>query len=383
MEAVRKLEILGAAASYDHSCTGTGFKREVPAGFEGRRKVPGIYLAHTADGRCLPLLKVLFTNKCVYDCAYCVNRRSNDIPREEFEPRELAELAFDLYKKGLVRGVFLSSGMGEHPDSTTERLLSCAEYLRNHLGFKAYLHLKVLPGTDPLLVKKALTLADRVSINLEFVRDESLRLLAPGKRQSLLVKKLRQIKELKYELGVSTSVTTQVIVGAASESDREILETAYGLYGCGLLKRMYFSAYLPANEDPRLPPPEVPPPYLRERRLYEADWLMRFYGFRPEELLSAGENLELSEDPKTVWVKRNPQFFPVELARADYYELLRVPGIGPRSAKKILELRRRGALSELSLKIAGVRLEKARGFVTLKGKLLRSPSQLKLFTFCT
>ena len=387
-----KLEILGAAASYDHSCTGTGFKREAPATLEGRKRIPGIYLAHTADGRCLPLLKVLFTNRCRYDCAYCVNRASNDIPRAGFEPRELAGLAMEFYRRGLIRGIFLSSAVFRSADYTMEKMLEIARLLRKVYGFRGYLHLKILPGADPELVCQAMRLASRVSANLEFVRRKSLSLLAPGKEKRVLIGALAQARRFKLEEELSTSLTTQVIVGATPETDYDLLRTAENLYRQGLLKRMYFSAYLPANEDPRLPALNARPPLLRERRLYEADWLLRFYGFRYHELVSPGQNLPLKLDPKLAWALRHPEFFPVELKTADYRALLRVPGIGPRSARNIIQARKTGVLTEEGLQALGIALKRARYFVTLNGRplsrakpetLLRiflQPEPLPLFT---
>ncbi|OAQ20222.1 putative DNA modification/repair radical SAM protein [Thermosulfurimonas dismutans] len=373
-----KLEILGAAASYDHSCTGTGFKREAPASFEGRRRIPGIYLAQTADGRCLPLLKVLFTNRCRYDCVYCVNRASKDVPRASFEPRELAELAMELYRKGVIRGIFLSSAVARSADYTMERMLEVARLLRQVYSFRGYLHLKLLPGSDPELVRQAVRLANRVSANLEFVRRKSLALLAPGKEKRILVGALAQARRFKLEEELPTSLTTQVIVGATQETDYDILRAAQNLYRQGLLKRMYFSAYLPVNDDHRLPPKETPPPLLRERRLYEADFLMRLYGFSYEELLGPGKNLDLAKDPKLSWAERHPEFFPVELKKASYEELIRVPGIGPRSAKKLLSLRKDCVLTTKGLARLGIRVERALPFITIGGK--RPARNLSLFS---
>lgn len=368
METWEKLKILGAAASYDHSCIGTGLKREVPASFEGRKRIPGIYLARTADGRCLPLLKVLFTNCCRYDCLYCANRASKDVPRTGFEPRELAELAMGLYRKGIIRGIFLSSAVARSADYTMERMVETARLLRRVYRFGGYLHLKILPGSDAELVRQAVRLANRVSANLEFVKRKSLALLAPEKEKRMLVGALAQARRFKLEEGLSTSLTTQVIVGAASETDYDLLRAAQNLYRQGLLKRMYFSAYLPVNDDPRLPRRENPPPLLRERRLYEADFLIRLYGFSYEELLEPGKDLDLAKDPKLSWAERHPEFFPVELKKASYEELLRVPGIGPRAARKLISFRKSGVLTFEGLVRLGIRAERARPFITLGGK---------------
>ncbi len=362
-----KLEILGAAASYDHSCTGTGLSPEAPLTLEGRRRLPGIYLAQTASGRRLPLLKVLFTNRCRHRCAYCVNRAENEIPRAAFEPRELSEVALELFRRGLIKGVFLSSAVEGSAEGTMERLLAAARLLRKS-GFCGYLHLKILPGAAPEQVREAVRLATRVSANLEFAREKTLKRLAPGKEKRRLISALARAREAALEAGKTPSLTTQVIVGAGPETDYDYLRLAQNLYRNGLLSRMYFSAYLPVNPDPRLPPPESPPPLRRERRLYQADYLLRLYGFRYEELLCPGENLPLHEDPKLFWARRHPEFFPVEVSRACYEELLRVPGIGPRLARRIIKARRESILTWEGLKRAGVPLERAAPFITLYGR---------------
>ncbi|MBX6423887.1 putative DNA modification/repair radical SAM protein [Thermosulfurimonas sp. F29] len=372
-----KLEILGAAASYDHSCTGTGLAPDLPFTLEGRRHLPGIYLAHTSLGRRIPLLKVLLTNRCRLDCAYCVNRASNRVPRTAFEPRELAEVARELFRRGLVQGIFLSAAIQGCPDDTMERLVETARILRRDLSFRHYLHLKILPGVSPELVREAVRLATRVSVNLEFVKRRSLHRLAPGKEKGGLIRALAQAREFALEEGRIPSLTTQVIVGATPETDYDLLRTAQNLYRQGLLKRMYFSAYIPANRDPRLPPPGAPPPLLRERRLYQADYLLRLYGFDYRELLEPGKNLPLDRDPKLVWAERHPEFFPVDLLRASYEEILRVPGIGPRTARRILEARRRTVLTPEGLRRAGVQLSRALPFIALGGRYL--PRQLSLF----
>ncbi len=371
-----KLEILGAAASYDHSCTGTGLSPEVPFTLEGRRRLPGIYLAQTSRGRCLPLLKVLLTNRCRFRCAYCVNRAGSDVPRTAFEPRELAEVATELLRRGLIEGVFLSSAVEGSADDTMERMLATARILRERHGFRGYLHLKILPGTSAELVREAVRLASRVSANLEFVRRRTLRQLAPGKEKQGLIAALCRAREYALEMGKRPSLTTQVIVGAGPETDYDLLRTAQNLYRQGLLSRMYFSAYLPVNRDPRLPPPETPPPVARERRLYQADYLLRLYGFRYEELLAPGENLPLERDPKLLWAERHPEFFPVDLLSASYEELLRVPGIGPQSARRILKTRRETVLTLEGLRRAGVRLSRALPYITLGGRRPARPQTL-------
>lgn len=372
-----KLEILGAAASYDHSCTGTGLSPDLPITLEGRRKIPGLYLAHTSSGRKLPLLKILLTNRCRFHCAYCVNRAGASGPRAAFEPRELAEVALELLRRGLIQGVFLSAAVEGSADDTMERMLAAARLLRHRYGFSGYLHLKILPGTSPELIREAVRLASRVSANLEFARRATLKRLAPEKEKRRLVAALVQAREAALELGKRPSLTTQVIVGAGPETDYDFLRTAQNLYRQGLLSRMYFSAYLPVSSHPDLPSPKTPPPVARERRLYQADYLLRLYGFTYQELLSPGENLPLDRDPKRVWAERHPEFFPVEITRASYEELLRVPGIGPQSARRILEARSEGGLSFEGLRRLGIRLGRAAPYLLLRGR--RLPQNLSLF----
>ena len=375
MKSWEKLKILGAAASYDHSCSGTGLKREAPLTLEGRKNWPGVYLAQTSSGKCLPLLKVLLTNQCRFDCAYCVNRSSNSGPRTAFEPRELAQLAWELYRKGIILGVFLSSAIKHSADHTMELLVETARLLRKVYGFRGYLHLKLLPEASPELIQRAVKLATRVSVNLEFTWERSLRYLAPQKSKGALIKALVQARNFALEEGKQPSLTTQVIVGASPEKDYDLLRAAQSLYRQGLLSRMYFSAYLPANQDPRLPTLKEPP-FRRERRLYEADYLLRLYGFRYDELLEPGQNLPLDKDPKYAWAQRNPDFFPVEIYKASYEELLRVPGLGPKSARKILKGRNQAVFTLEGLRRLGVRLERAAPFITLKGKRLAHPRPL-------
>jgi len=381
MNILEKLKILGAAASYDHSCTGTGLFKEAPYTLEGRKTIPGIYLAHTSTGKFIPLLKVLLSNVCRFNCAYCVNRVSNCVPRSFFEPRELAELFVELYKRGLVKGIFLSSAIHGSPEDTFEKMTEVAKILRKVYDFRGYIHLKILPGTDRELIRKAVRLATRVSVNLEFAREKSLKAFAPQKQKRVLIKHLVEARNIALEEGTEVSLTTQVIVGVPGETDYHLLRTAQNLYSQSLIKRMYFSAYVPVNHVSGLP--KAPPPFLRERRLYQADYLIRLYGFSYEELLSPGEDLPLEIDPKLYWALRHPEFFPVEITRADYYELLRVPGIGPRMAKKIIQERIRGNLTRSYLESLKGSFSKAKPFLTYKGKALskgKSCMQLSLFT---
>ncbi len=376
-----KLKILGAAASYDHSCTGTGLFKEAPYTLEGRKTIPGIYLAQTSTGKIIPLLKVLLSNYCSFNCAYCVNRASNCVSRASFEPRELADLFIELYKKGLAKGIFLSSAIHGSPDSTFEKMVEVAKILRKVYNFRGYIHLKILPGVNRELIRRAIKFATRVSVNLEFAKERSLKAFAPQKQKSILIKHLVEAKTIALEEKAPVSFTTQVIIGAPKETDYDLLRAAHNFYSQRLIKRMYFSAYVPVNKDSILP--QSSPPFLRERRLYQADYLLRIYGFSYEELLSPGENLPLEVDPKLYWALKHPEFFPVEITKADYYELLRVPGIGPKLAKKIIETRKRGNLTKSYLETLKGGFAKAKKFLIFKGKRLFhtiSGRQLNLFT---
>ncbi len=380
MDLWEKLHVLGAAASYDHSCTGTGLFKEAPFTLEGRKAIPGIYLAHTSTGKFIPLLKVLLSNCCSFNCAYCVNRISNNVPRAWFEPGELADLFLELYKKGLAKGIFLSSAIHGSSDATFEKMIEVARILREVYNFGGYIHLKILPGADKELIRRAIKFATRVSVNLEFAKEKSLKTFAPQKQKRVLIKNLVQAKKLALEERVSVSFTTQMIVGVPGETDYDLLRTAQNLYSQGVIKRMYFSAYVPVNKDSGLP--ESSPPLLRERRLYQADYLLRIYGFSCEELLSPGKNLPLEIDPKLYWALKHPEFFPVEVTKADYYELLRVPGIGPKLAGKIIETRKQGNLTKSYLEGLKGSFTKAKTFLTFKGKSLsckKFRKQLALF----
>jgi len=368
-EIFKKLEILSAAARFDKFCSNG---RE---GLSSRLPFKGIYYAWLASGKYIPLLKILLTNICINDCRYCYNRRSNSIPRALLTPEEIAGLVMEFYRKGYIKGLFLSSGILRNPDYTMELMLRTAELLRYRHGFAGYIHLKLLPGASPELVKRAVVLADRVSSNLEFVTEEALKAWAPEKEGEILVQNLRWVRDFLREKGVKGSASTQVIVGAAPESDKTILKRAWYFYQKGLVKRFYYSAYVPLNEEA----PAQSPPLERERRLYQADWLLRYYGFSLDEIFSRRENLDLNLDPKLRWALENPSFFPVDIARSDYWELIRVPGIGPASAKKIITARKESYLTEVSLKKMGIPLEKVSPFVTLYGKPLLPFRQLSLF----
>ncbi len=384
MELMDKLEILADAAKYDAACTSSGLDRAGRPGTIGSTTLAGCCHSFSADGRCISLLKVLMTNVCAYDCQYCVNRRSNDLPRAAFTPRELCELTMGFYRRNYIEGLFLSSAVLVSPDYTTERMIEALRLLREEYRFGGYIHAKAIPGADPQLTYRLGLLADRMSVNIELPSAGSLALLAPDKRKENILTPMGQIRD-----GISLASrerklcrhaprfapagqSTQMIVGATPESDRQILTLTQGLYDKYHLKRVFYSAYMPVSNSPLLPAPQnFQPPLLREHRLYQADWLLRFYHFRAEELLDeAAPNLDPRLDPKCTWALRHLEFFPVEVNRADYEALLRVPGVGVRSARRILAARRVGPLTFEGLKRLGVVLKRAQYFLTCSGRPL-------------
>ena len=384
MELMDKLEILADAAKYDAACTSSGLDRAGRPGTIGSTTLAGCCHSFSADGRCISLLKVLMTNVCAYDCQYCVNRRSNDLPRAAFTPRELCELTMGFYRRNYIEGLFLSSAVLVSPDYTTERMIEALRLLREEYRFGGYIHAKAIPGADPRLTYRLGLLADRMSVNIELPSAGSLALLAPDKKKENILTPMGQIRD-----GISLASrerklcrhaprfapagqSTQMIVGATPESDRQILTLTQGLYDKYHLKRVFYSAYMPVSNSPLLPAPQnFQPPLLREHRLYQADWLLRFYHFRAEELLDeAAPNLDPRLDPKCTWALRHLEFFPVEVNRADYEALLRVPGVGVRSARRILAARRVGPLTFEGLKRLGVVLKRAQYFLTCSGRPL-------------
>ena len=378
MDVWEKLKILGAAASYDHSCTGTGLFKEAPYTIEKRKTIPGIYLTQTSTGKIIPLLKVLLSNYCKFNCAYCANRISNDVERTCFEPKELAELFMTLYKKGIAKGIFLSSAIHNCANYTFEKMIEVAKILRNFYNFKGYIHLKIMPGVNIELIRKATKLVSRLSVNLEFAKEKTLKKFAPQKQKSALIKQLVLAKKIALEENASVSLTTQLIIGIPQESDYDILKMAQTFYKQKLLSRMYYSAYIPVNDISDLP--KNNPPYLRERRLYQADYLLRLYGFSYDEILLPKQNLPLEIDPKLYWALTHPENFPIEITKADYYELLRVPGIGPKMAKEIIKTRKNGNLTKHYLENLKGSFERAKNFLTYKGKKLSSKRQSLLFS---
>lgn len=380
MTLAEKLTILTDAAKYDVACTSSGGDRR--GGRLGKTIAAGCCHSFSADGRCISLLKLLLTNVCVYDCQYCVNRTSNDLPRAMFTPRELADLTIDFYRRNYIEGLFLSSAVVRSPDYTTELMIRTLTLLREDYGFSGYIHAKAIPGADPLLTARLGRLADRLSVNIELPSSKSLALLAPDKKTDAIFQPMAQIKQeilqskaerQKFRHAPAfapAGQSTQMIVGASDETDYHILKLSEGMYRKYGLKRVFFSAYVPVTHSPLLPSPlSFRPPLLREHRLYQADWLLRFYGF------SAGEILDDQHpdfnpllDPKCNWALNHMEHFPVEVNRAPYEMLLRVPGIGVKSAKRIRAARRYAALDFDALKKLGVVLKRARYFILCGGK---------------
>lgn len=383
METIEKLGVLADSAKYDVACTSSGTQRSAGKGQMGSAALAGICHSFSADGRCISLLKVLLSNACIYDCQYCVNRRSSDIPRATFTPRELADLTIGFYKRNYIEGLFLSSAVVKNPDYTCEQMLRVLHLLRKEYHFSGYIHAKAIPGADPLLLTEIGLLADRMSVNIEMPSEKSLRLFAPDKtRQSILAPMgfmAQRLQENKQEMVLYRNApkftpaghSTQMIVGASGENDFQILRLTEGLYQRYKLKRVFFSGYIPvASSHALLPPLGTKPPMLREHRLYQADWLLRFYHFSAEEILDDDHpNFSPYMDPKCNWALRHPERFPIEVNKASYKELLRVPGVGVRSAQRIVAARYSGALDFSALQKLGVVLKRAQYFIVCKGKL--------------
>ncbi len=381
MDLTQKLEILADAAKYDVACTSSGVERNRSGKGIGNCIMPGICHSFSADGRCISLLKILFTNECIFDCRYCINRRSNDVPRASFTPQEVCDLTIGFYRRNYIEGLFLSSGILESPDHTMDLLYQTLYQLRHAYHFQGYIHVKAIPGADPVLIARTGYLADRMSVNLELPTAEGLKALAPQKQRSKLLAPIHQVKQMriqnKNELAlyrhapkfVPAGQSTQMIIGATGENDWQILKVAEHMYKKYDLKRVFYSAFLRVNEDSLLPVLPGGPPLLREHRLYQADWLLRYYGFETDELLSEEKpDFNLLLDPKCDWALRHLDRFPVEVMQADYHTLLRVPGIGYRSAGRIVKARRLGTLDYGNLKKMGVVLKRAVYFITCGGK---------------
>lgn len=376
----QKLTILSDAAKYDVSCSSSGSRRANTPGGIGNGACSGICHTWSADGRCVSLLKILMTNYCIYDCTYCVNRCSHDTPRAIMSPEEIADLTIAFYRRNYIEGLFLSSGVYCSPDETTELLIQTAKILRNEKKFNGYIHMKGIPGTDASLIQELGRYVDRMSVNIELPSSQSLKLLAPQKTKETILVPMREIKNgiterqenrrksKKAPSFVPAGQTTQLIIGATPDSDRTILHLSEALYHSVKLKRVYYSAYVPIMQGKNLPA-LASPPLLREHRLYQADWLLRFYQFSAGEILTdAAPDFDLQLDPKTCWALRHPEVFPIEVNRASYHMLLRVPGIGVTSAKRICAARRQAFLSYDSLRRLGIVMKRAQYFITCKGK---------------
>lgn len=378
-----KLKILSDAAKYDVSCSSSGVSRKGNGRDMGNCISAGICHSFAADGRCISLLKILLSNECIYDCKYCLNRRSNDVPRATFTPDEVCELTMNFYRRNYIEGLFLSSGIIGTPNQTMEMIWQVVYKLRNVYHFRGYIHVKGIPGADPVLIQKTGYLADRMSVNLELPTADGLKKLAPNKHRKNILTPMRQIqqgiRQGRNEVAiyrhapdfVPAGQSTQMIVGATPESDYQIMAVAQGLYDNFELKRVFYSAYVSINEDKELPALHTGTPLLREHRLYQADWLMRFYQFRAEELLNEKRpNFNILLDPKCDWALQHLEQFPVEINRADYHTLLRVPGIGVNSARRICGARKTARLGFEDLKKMGVVLKRALYFITCSGKMM-------------
>ncbi len=386
---LEKLKILAESAKYDVSCASSGTSRAHRKGGVGSTTGWGICHSFAEDGRCISLLKIMLTNYCIYDCAYCINRRSNDIPRATFSVTELVQLTIEFYRRNYIEGLFLSSGVVRNPDYTMERLVKTIKDLREIYNFNGYIHMKSIPGASQELIREAGLYADRLSVNIEIPNETSLQLLAPEKNFNSVLTPMQYIhqgvSESKEERRKYRSAprfapagqSTQMIVGATDDSDKDILFLSSALYQRSTMKRVYYSGFVPVNSyDPRLPVLKHPP-LIRENRLYQADWLLRFYNFKAEELVDDSyPNLELEIDPKLAWALRHPEKFPVDINRADYEMLLRIPGLGVKSAKMILIARRYGRLGASQLKKMGVVMKKAQYFMTCNELALKTIQEI-------
>ena len=379
-----KLNILTDAAKYDVACTSSGTERHNDGTGMGNCQQSGICHSFSADGRCISLLKILFTNECIYDCKYCINRRSNDVRRTSFTPDEICTLTMEFYRRNYIEGLFLSSGILKSPDYTMELIYAALWKLRHEHRFQGYIHVKTIPGTNPEIIRCMGLLADRMSINLELPTAESLRALAPHKNRKNILTPMRLVQNgmeaNKQELVIYKNApkfvpagqSTQMIIGATPETDYQIMQVTQNLYQKFELKRVFYSAFVHVNDDSALPArTDEGPPLLREHRLYQADWLLRYYHFQAEELLSEeNPNFNVLFDPKCNWALKHLEQFPVEVNRADYKVLLRVPGIGYKSAERIVKARKHGTLDFSDLKKIGVVLKRALYFITCNGKMM-------------
>ena len=369
-----KLKILADSAKYDASCSSSGSTRKNTGGI-GNAAVNGICHSFASDGRCISLLKILMTNACIYDCKYCINRRSNNVPRAIFTPEEICEITINFYKRNYIEGLFLSSAIIKSPDYTMERLIETIYLLRYKYKFNGYIHAKAIPGASPYLIKKLGSLVDRLSTNIELPTDTSLKMLAPDKKTKDINNSMITIRNNISKTFAPAGSSTQMIIGATKDSDKDILEKSANMYKYFHLKRVFYSAYIPVNQDKMLPSISIPP-LKRENRLYQADWLLRFYKFRVDELFDNNNNFNYLVDPKTDWALRHLEEFPKEINKVSFNELIRIPGIGITSAKKIVSARKVFKIEFKDLKNMGVSLKKAKYFITCNNKYFNNLSYL-------
>lgn len=372
-----KLSILADSAKYDVSCSSSGADDSKRFGGIGNTANSGICHTFTSDGRCVSLLKVLLTNHCEYDCAYCINRVSNDRKRASFTPQELADLTINFYKRNYIEGLFLSSGILKNEDFTMELIIETLKILRYEYGFSGYIHVKLIPGASKELIETTCTLASRVSSNIELPSSAGLKLLAPQKSKTNVLQPLKQARDLTLSKEMKPiPMSTQMIVGATKDTDMDILKTSSVLYEKALLKRVYYSAYIPVNSDKNLPIlKDSAPPLQREHRIYQADWLLRFYGFSYGELFSkTDKNLDIEIDPKSSWALNNLELFPVDINKVPKEILIRIPGIGIRGALKIIQARKYKTLNLEDLKKLRISVKRAKYFILDKGRYQKEVS---------
>ena len=369
-----KLKILADSAKYDASCSSSGSTR-INTGGIGNAAINGICHSFASDGRCISLLKILMTNACIYDCKYCINRRSNNVPRAIFTPEEICEITINFYKRNYIEGLFLSSAIIKSPDYTMERLIETIYLLRYKYKFNGYIHAKAIPGASEYLIKKLGSLVDRLSTNIELPTDTSLKMLAPDKKTKDINNSMITIRNNISKTFAPAGSSTQMIIGATKDSDKEILEKSANMYKYFHLKRVFYSAYIPVNQDKMLPSISIPP-LKRENRLYQADWLLRFYKFSVNELFDNNNNFNYLVDPKTDWALRHLEEFPKEINKVSFNELIRIPGIGITSAKKIVSARKVFKIEFKDLKNMGVSLKRAKYFITCNNKYFNNLSYL-------
>lgn len=376
MDLQEKLKILADSAKYDASCSSSGSKRVNNNGV-GNTAVSGICHSFSSDGRCISLLKILLTNSCIYDCKYCLNRKSNNVRRAMFTPEEICRITINFYRRNYIEGLFLSSGIIKSPDYTMELLIETILMLRNKYHFNGYIHAKAIPGASELLLKKLGSIVDRLSANVELPTENGLKLLAPNKEGKKVDKIMNYVKDNHSRKFVPAGQSTQMIIGATKESDLDIMSKSSNMYDKYNLKRVFYSAYIPVNKD-NLLPNLVTPPLVRENRLYQADWLLRFYNFKVEDLLNVSNpNFNVLVDPKTDWALRHLEEFPKEINSCSYYELLKIPGVGVKSAKRIISSRRQFTIELSDLKRMGVVLKRAKYFILCNGKYFTNSAFFK------